>query len=99
VILLDLKLPRINGLELLEQIRADPALKSIPVVCLSSSREDRDLRSAYDLGANGYVVKTIDYHEYNAALKAVGLFWAIANEGPPGCIPKPQLFEPKDRTE
>jgi CheY-like chemotaxis protein len=99
VTLLDLKLPRLNGLELLQKVRKNPALKQIPIVCLTSSREDRDVRRAYELGTNAYVVKTINYDEYAAALKALASFWAVANEAPPGCLPRPVLRGSHEKVE
>lgn len=83
VVLLDLKMPKIDGLEVLRQIRADPALRRTPVVVLTSSREERDLVASYDLGVNGYVVKPVDFGEFVAAVQEIGAFWAIVNEPPP----------------
>jgi CheY-like chemotaxis protein len=84
VILLDLKLPKINGLEVLRQIRTDVNLKMIPVVVLTSSREESDMKEAYRLGANAYVVKPVNFNEFITAVKEIGLFWATINEPPPG---------------
>jgi CheY-like chemotaxis protein len=84
VILLDLKLPKIDGIEVLRQIRADERLKMIPVVMLTSSREERDLIEAYKLGVNAYVVKPLNFREFADTIKGVGLFWTIINEPPPG---------------
>lgn len=86
VVLLDLKLPKIDGLEVLEQIKSDPELKRIPVVMVTSSREEQDVIRSYDLGANSYVVKPVDFREFVDAIKEVGLFWAVVNEPPPGAI-------------
>jgi CheY-like chemotaxis protein len=86
VILLDLKLPKVDGLEVLERIRADDALKLIPVVVLTSSREERDMVASYKLGVNAYVVKPVDFHEFVNAVKELGVFWAIINEPPPGSV-------------
>jgi CheY-like chemotaxis protein len=86
VILLDLKLPKIDGLEVLRQIRTDDMLKMIPVVILTSSREERDLVDTYKLGVNAYVVKPVNFNEFVIAVKEIGLFWAIINEPPPGSI-------------
>ncbi len=83
VVLLDVKLPKIDGLEVLERIKSDPALKSIPVVMLTSSREEQDLVRSYSLGANAYVVKPVDFKEFAEALKQVGLFWGVTNQPPP----------------
>ena len=88
VILLDLKLPKIDGLEVLRRIRADDGLKLIPVVILTSSREERDMVEGYRLGANAYVVKPIDFHEFLNAVKELGIFWAIINEPSPGSMRK-----------
>ena len=89
VILLDIKLPHLDGHQVLTQIRADPVLRCIPVVMLSASRQDWDLRRAYELGANGYLVKTIDSAASNASLLAFGQFWIVANEPPPGLLASP----------
>jgi CheY-like chemotaxis protein len=85
VILLDLKLPKIDGLEVLRTIRGSENLKMIPVVILTSSREESDLVESYRLGVNAYVVKPVDFNEFVRAIKTLGLFWAIINEPPPGC--------------
>ena len=86
VVLLDLKLPKIDGLEVLQRIKADPALKAIPVVMLTSSREEQDLVKSYNLGVNAYVVKPVDFHEFVEAIKQVGLFWGVINQPPPGSV-------------
>jgi CheY-like chemotaxis protein len=88
VLLLDLKLPKVDGLEVLQQIRSDEKLKMIPVVVLTSSREEKDLVTSYKLGVNGYVVKPVDFHEFVNAIKELGIFWAIINEPPPGSVRK-----------
>lgn len=88
VILLDLKLPKVDGLEVLQQIKADEKLKFIPVVVLTSSREEKDMVTSYKLGVNAYVVKPVDFHEFVNAVKELGVFWAIINEPPPGSIRK-----------
>lgn len=88
VILLDLKLPKVDGIEVLRTIKADEKLKIVPVVVLTSSREERDLLDSYRLGVNAYVVKPIDFHEFAGALKGLGVFWAIINEPPPGSAGK-----------
>ncbi|MGA2256195.1 MAG: response regulator [Thermoguttaceae bacterium] len=90
VVLLDVKLPRVDGFEVLQQIRANPATRFLPVVILTSSNQQRDLQRAYELGANGYVVKTIDFDVDNAALHAIAQYWAVANEPPPGSLPRPK---------
>jgi CheY-like chemotaxis protein len=84
VILLDLKLPKVDGREVLRVIKADALMKMIPVVVLTSSREERDLAETYKMGANAYVVKPVDFHEFVDAVKNLGLFWAVINEPPPG---------------
>jgi len=86
VLLLDLKLPKVDGLEVLREIRSDERLKLIPVVVLTSSREDRDMVASYKLGVNAYVVKPVDFHEFVNAVKELGVFWAVINEPPPGSI-------------
>jgi CheY-like chemotaxis protein len=86
VLLLDLKLPKVDGLEVLQQIKTDDRLKMIPVVVLTSSREQRDMVASYQLGVNAYVVKPVDFHEFVNAVKELGIFWALINEPPPGSI-------------
>lgn len=83
VILLDLKLPKINGIEVLRQLRSDDRLKLIPVVVLTSSHEEQDRVESYKLGANAYVVKPVDFHAFIDAVKSLGIFWAIINQPPP----------------
>lgn len=83
VILLDLKMPKVDGLEVLRQIKSDPALKVIPIVMMTSSREEQDLVKSYSLGVNAYVVKPLDFHEFIDAIRALGAFWAVLNEPPP----------------
>ena len=84
--LLDLKLPKVDGLEVLQQIRSDQKLKMIPVVVLTSSHEERDMVASYALGVNAYVVKPVDFYEFVNAIRELGIFWAIINEPPPGSI-------------
>ena len=86
VMLLDLKLPKINGFEVLQRIRADENLKMIPVVMLTSSHEERDLVTSYKLGVNAYVVKPVDFHQFVNAVKELGVFWAVINQPPPGSV-------------
>jgi CheY-like chemotaxis protein len=88
VLLLDLKLPKVDGLEVLQQIKSDENFKMIPVVVLTSSREEKDMVSSYKLGVNAYVVKPVDFHEFVNAIKELGIFWAVINEPPPGSIKK-----------
>jgi two-component system, response regulator len=83
VVLLDLKLPRIDGLEVLRRIRADPRLHLLPVVILTSSREDEDLTRGYELGANSYVRKPVDFTQFCEAIRQLGLYWLVVNERPP----------------
>jgi len=82
VIILDLQLPKISGLEVLKQIKTDPNLKRIPTVILTSSREERDVIDGYNLGANAYVVKPVDFGNFSKAVKELGSFWAVINEVP-----------------
>ena len=84
VILLDLKMPRVDGLEVLRQIKGDPVLKVIPVVVMTSSREEQDLIKSYQLGVNAYVVKPLNFGEFIDAIKVLGMFWAVLNELPSG---------------
>jgi CheY-like chemotaxis protein len=88
VLLLDLKLPKVNGLEVLQQIKSDENLKLIPVVVLTSSHEEKDMVASYKLGVNAYVVKPVDFHEFVNAIKELGVFWAVINEPPPGSVRK-----------
>jgi CheY-like chemotaxis protein len=82
VVLLDLELPKVDGFEVLVAIKADPRLRSIPVVVLTSSREQQDLVRSYDLGVNAFVVKPVEFAELSAAIRELGLFWAVLNETP-----------------
>lgn len=86
VMLLDLKLPKVDGLEVLKQVRSDERLKMIPVVVLTSSHEEKDVIRSYTLGVNAYVVKPVDFHEFVNAVKELGVFWAVINEPPPGSV-------------
>ena len=86
VVLLDLKLPKVDGLQVLEQIKGDPHLQSIPVVILTSSREEKDLLRGYRLGVNAYVVKPVSFKEFIEAIQDLGVFWALINEPPPGSL-------------
>jgi len=83
VLLLDLKMPRVDGLEVLRQIKGDQRLRTIPVVMLTSSREEGDLIRSYELGANAYVVKPVEFGDFMSAVRQVGGFWAVVNEAPP----------------
>jgi CheY-like chemotaxis protein len=83
VIFLDLKMPRKDGLEVLREVKADPALRTIPIVMLTSSREEADLVRSYQLGVNAYVVKPVGFQEFVEAIRQTGMFWAVVNEAPP----------------
>jgi CheY-like chemotaxis protein len=84
VVLLDLKLPKVDGLEVLASIRSTPSMKSMPVVMLTSSKEEQDLVRSYELGVNAYVVKPVEFKEFVRAISDLGVFWAVLNEPPPG---------------
>ncbi|MCQ2998896.1 response regulator [Pseudomonas syringae] len=86
VLLLDLKLPKVDGLQVLDAIRQSDDLRSIPVVMLTSSREEPDLARAYQLGVNAYVVKPVEFKEFVSAISDLGIFWAVLNEPPPGSV-------------
>ena len=87
-VVLDLGLPKVDGLEVLHQIKSDDRLKMIPVVVLTSSREERDMMRSYQLGVNAYVVKPVDFHEFVNAVRELGVFWAVINQPPPGSVKK-----------
>ena len=89
-ILLDLKLPKVDGLQVLETIKSDATLRQIPVVMLTSSREEQDLLRSYRMGVNAYVVKPVGFQEFIEAVQEVGGFWAVLNEPPPGS-PRPRV--------
>ncbi len=84
VVLLDLKMPKVDGIEVLRQMKSDPQLKMMPVVVLTSSREEQDLVTSYQLGVNAYIVKPVQFQEFVEAVKLLGAFWAVVNEPPPG---------------
>jgi len=86
VVLLDLKMPKMDGLEVLRRLRGDASLRSIPVVMLTSSNEERDIVESYKLGVNAYVVKPVVFEDFIIAVKNLGLFWAVLNQPPPGSI-------------
>jgi CheY-like chemotaxis protein len=90
VLLLDLKLPKVDGLEVLKEIRDSQLLRSMPVVMLTSSREEPDLQRAYQLGVNAYVVKPVEFKDFVAAICDLGIFWAVLNEPPPGSLRLPR---------
>lgn len=86
VVLLDLKMPKIDGIQVLRQIKSDEKLRTIPVVTLTSSRENHDLETCYQLGVNAYVVKPVKFADFVEAVREIGVFWALINEPPPGSI-------------
>jgi CheY-like chemotaxis protein len=86
VVLLDLKMPKVDGLEVLRQMRGDKTLRHVPVVMVTSSREEQDLVNSYQLGVNAYVVKPVDFQKFVDSIKQIGFFWAIINEPPPGTV-------------
>jgi CheY-like chemotaxis protein len=86
VILLDLKLPKVNGLEVLKSVRATEGLRSVPVVMLTSSHEETDVLRSYELGVNAYVVKPVEFKQFVTAIADLGVFWAVLNEPPPGSL-------------
>jgi len=88
VILLDLKLPKVDGLEVLKQVKSNEKLRMIPVVVLTSSNEEKDLVASYRLGVNAYVIKPVHFHEFANAIRELGVFWAVINEPPPGSVKK-----------
>ena len=83
LILLDVKLPKVDGLEVLRQVKADPRLRAVPVVVLTSSREERDIVESYELGVNSYVVKPVDFEQFVRSVSELGLYWLLLNQ-PPG---------------
>jgi CheY-like chemotaxis protein len=85
VVLLDLKMPKVDGLEVLRQVKGDEQLRLIPVVALTSSREEQDLIESYRLNVNAYVVKPVDFHDFVDAIRKLGIFWVLINEPPPVC--------------
>jgi CheY-like chemotaxis protein len=86
VMLLDLKMPKVDGLEVLRQVKSDPGLRAMPIVVLTSSREEQDVVRSYNLGVNAYVVKPVEFHDFVDAIKLLGGFWAVVNEPPPGGV-------------
>jgi len=83
LVLLDLKLPKVDGMEVLKQIKSDPRTKTIPIVIMTSSKEERDLVKGYDLGANSYIQKPVDFDQFRETVKSVGLYWLVINQPPP----------------
>jgi len=90
VVILDLKLPKVSGLDVLRQVKADEQLRLVPIVVLTSSREEQDLITSYRLGVNAYVVKPVDFHKFVEAIKTLGAFWAVLNEAPLVDQPRPE---------
>ena len=86
VVMLDLKLPKIDGIEVLRAMKESEELRLIPVVILTSSREERDLQTCYELGVNAYVVKPVQFHQFVEAIRELGMFWALVNQPPPGSV-------------
>lgn len=93
VVLLDLKLPKVNGLEVLTTVRASETLRAVPVVMLTSSQEESDVLRSYELGVNAYVVKPVEFKQFVAAIAELGIFWAVLNEPPPGSVKVPRRHE------
>jgi len=86
VILLDLKLPKINGLEVLQRLKSDPRTRVIPVVILTASREERDVVESYQLGVNSYIIKPIDFDQFVSAMRTLGMYWLLLNQPPAGLV-------------
>jgi two-component system response regulator len=82
MVLLDLKLPKVDGLEVLRRLKGDPTTRSIPVIILTSSREEQDIVKSYDLGVNSYIVKPVDFQQFNEAIRQLGLYWMVVNQAP-----------------
>jgi DNA-binding response OmpR family regulator len=93
VVLLDLKLPKVNGLEVLQKVRATASLRSMPIVMLTSSQEESDVLRSYELGVNAYVVKPVEFKQFVAAIADLGVFWAVLNEPPPGSMKAIRRYE------
>jgi two-component system, response regulator len=94
VVLLDIKLPKVDGLEVLRRIRADPRTESVPVVLLTSSNQDRDIAEGYSLHANSYIVKPVDFMQFSEAVKSIGMYWLLVNTPPPAPVPDALVAEP-----
>ncbi|MFL6693704.1 MAG: response regulator [Ramlibacter sp.] len=93
VVLLDLKLPKVNGLEVLQKVRGTASLRSMPVVMLTSSQEETDVLKSYELGVNAYVVKPVEFKQFVTAIADLGIFWAVLNEPPPGSTKATRRYE------
>lgn len=98
VVLLDIKMPKVDGLEVLKTIKADPNLMSIPTVILTSSHEERDLARSYNQGVNAYVVKPVEFQEFIQAVSSLGVFWAVVNEPPPRSVSKKRDHRPPSQS-
>jgi DNA-binding response OmpR family regulator len=81
-VLLDLKLPKVDGIEVLRQIKSDPRTRTVPVVIMTSSKEERDVVNGYDLGANSYIQKPVDFNQFRDTVKQAGLYWLVTNQAP-----------------
>jgi len=88
LVLLDVMMPKLDGISVVKQLKADSDLRTVPVVMLTSSREEQDLLSSYNFGVNAYVVKPVDFADFVQALNKLGLFWAVINQPPPGSVPR-----------
>ena len=89
LVLLDLKLPKVDGMEVLKQVKSDPRTKNIPIVIMTSSKEERDLVSGYNLGANSYIQKPVDFDQFRETVKSVGPYWLVINQPAPiNCVPE-----------
>jgi CheY-like chemotaxis protein len=93
-VLLDIKLPKVDGLEVLRRIRADPRTESVPVVLLTSSNQERDIAEGYALHANSYIVKPVDFLQFSEAVKSIGMYWLLVNTPPPAPVPEALAAEP-----
>jgi two-component system, response regulator len=82
MVLLDLKLPKVDGLEVLRRLKGDPTTRSIPVIILTSSREEQDIVKSYDLGVNSYIVKPVDFEQFTESVRQLGLYWMVMNQAP-----------------
>ena len=91
LVLLDLKMPKVSGLDVLRQVKSDPELKKIPIVMLTTSREEQDLVDSYNLGVNAYVVKPVNFAEFAGTIRKLAAFWALLNQPPPGSVPNEPL--------
>jgi two-component system response regulator len=88
LVLLDLKLPKVDGMEVLKQVKSDPRTKTVPIVIMTSSKEERDLVVGYNLGANSYIQKPVDFDQFRETVKSIGLYWLVINQPVPSCVMK-----------